>query len=197
METLSLDAMPDHDRQLDETLDRERAGLWRFIRKRLPTREDAEDILQDVLYELVAAYRVPVPIEEAGAWMFRVARNRITDWFRRKRPEATLDDPVLSEEGDHLTVLDLLPSPDAGPEAARMRAVLIERLREALDELPADQRLVFVAHEVDGMSFKAIAAQTGENLNTLLSRKRYAVLQLRERLQDVFDELRTSRGTSS
>jgi RNA polymerase sigma factor (sigma-70 family) len=189
VETLSLDAMPDHDRQLDETLDRERTRLWRFIRKRLPTREDAEDILQDVLYELVAAYRVPVPIEEAGAWMFRVAHNRIVDWFRRQRPDATLDDPVLSEEGDHLTVLDLLPSSDAGPEAARMRAVLIERLREALDELPADQRLVFVAHEVDGMSFKAIAAQTGENLNTLLSRKRYAVLRLRERLRDVFDEL--------
>ena len=98
METLSLDAMPDHDRQLDETLDRERAGLWRFIRKRLPTREDAEDILQDVLYELVAAYRVPVPIEEAGAWMFRVARNRITDWFRRKRPEIAIDQLVFDDD---------------------------------------------------------------------------------------------------
>jgi RNA polymerase sigma factor (sigma-70 family) len=192
METLTLDAMPDDEPRLDDTLAREREGLWRFIRKRLPTREDAEDVLQDVLCELVAAYRVPVAIEGAGSWMFRVARNRIADWFRRKRPEATLDDPVISAEGEHLTLLDLLPSPDGGPEAVRMRRVLMERLRDALAELPADQRLVFVAHEVDGMSFNAIAAQTGENLNTLLSRKRYAVLQLRKRLQDVFDELRTA-----
>jgi RNA polymerase sigma factor (sigma-70 family) len=153
-----------------------------------------EHILKDVLYELVAAYRVPVPIQEAGAWMFRVARNRITDWFRLKRPDTTLDEPLSTEEGDRLTVLDLLPSAEGGPEAVRLRRAFIERLRRALEELPLEQRRVSIAHEVDGMSFKEIAALSGENLNTLLSRKRYAVLHLRKRLQDDFDELRISRG---
>jgi len=145
----------------------------------------AEDILQDVFYELVAAYRLMQPVEQVGAWLFRVARNRITDFFRKKKPEP-LDD--AGRDGEAFALEDLLPSPEAGPEAVYARSVLLEELDAALDELPEEQREVFIAHELEGRSFKDLAAETGLSVNTLLSRKHYAVLHLRERLQDIYDE---------
>lgn len=182
--------MMEQDRQVAETIARERSRLWKFIRNRMPSQEDAEDILQEVFFELVEAYRLMKPVEKVGAWMLRVARNRITDWFRRKRP-ASLADAVKGHGGDEAASLeDLLPAPGAGPEARYARAILIDELVEALDELPEEQRAVFWANEVEGRSFAEIAAQTGENINTLLSRKRYAVLRLRRRLQRVYDEFR-------
>jgi RNA polymerase sigma factor (sigma-70 family) len=190
METLPLDSMQaGRDQGVSEAIEQERSRLWNFIRKRIPDREDAEDILQDVFFEYVEAYRFMKPVEQAGAWMFRVARNRITDWFRKKRPEP-LSSVESTVEGDRLSLEDLLPSPDAGPEAAYVRSVLIEELIEAVEELPPEQRLVFVAHEVEGRSFRELAADTGESVNTLLSRKRYAVLHLRRQLQDIYDEFR-------
>ncbi len=167
-------------------------GMYRlrnFVRKRVPDAGDAEDILQDVLYELVQAYRLTKPIEHASAWLYRVARNRIVDFFRKKRVAALGD--VLAggaEDEDVLTLADLLPSPDAGPEAVYARSVLLEELNTALDELPDEQRDVFVAHEIEGRSFKELSARTGVGLNTLLSRKRYAVVHLRRRLQAIYDE---------
>ncbi len=150
---------------------------------------DAEDILQEVFYEFVEAYRMMKPVEQVTAWLFRVARNRITDLFRKKKPEAFTNDPVaLAEDGEALRLEDLLPSPDAGPEAAYARSVLLDELDAALDELPEDQREVFISHELMGYSFKELAEQTGVSVNTLLSRKHYAVLQLRERLQAIYDE---------
>jgi RNA polymerase sigma factor (sigma-70 family) len=168
---------------------RERVRLRNFVRKRVPDAGDAEDILQDVLYELVQAYRLMQPIEHAGAWLYRVARNRIVDFFRRKRLTALGD--ALAESADDegvLTLEDLLPSPDAGPEAAYARSVLLEELNAALEELPEEQRDVFIAHQIEGRSFKELAGDTGVGLNTLLSRKRYAVLYLRRRLQAIYDE---------
>ena len=158
----------------------------------VPDPRDAEDILQDVFYELVEANRLLMPIDHVTGWLFRVARNRITDLFRKKRPES-FSNAALDEdhEGDELLQLeDLLPSPDAGPEALYARNVLLAELELAVDELPEEQREVFVAHEWEGRSFKAMAAETGVSVNTLLSRKRYAVLHLRERLQSIYDEFR-------
>ena len=149
---------------------------------------DAEDVLQDVFYALVEANRLLVPIEHVTAGLFRVARNRITDLFRKKTPERFGDTVGAGEDEERRQLEDLLPSPDAGPEALYARRVLIEELELAIDELPAEQREVFVAHELEGRSFKEMAAETGVSVNTLLSRKRYAVLQLRERLQDIYDE---------
>jgi RNA polymerase sigma factor (sigma-70 family) len=151
----------------------------------VPGELDAEDILQDVFFELVEAYRLMKPVEQVGAWLFRVARNRITDFFRKKKPEA-LDDAATDVEG--LALEDLLPSPEAGPEAAYARSVLLEELDAALDELPEEQRDVFIAHEIQGRSFKELAKETGLNVNTLLSRKHYAVLHLRDHLQAIYDE---------
>jgi RNA polymerase sigma factor (sigma-70 family) len=176
------------DQRISETIDVERTRLRNFIRKRVPDRRDAEDILQDVFYELIEATRLMKPIEHVGAWLFRVARNRITDLFRKKQTEALSDPVAVTENGDMLLLEDLLPSPEAGPEAAYARTVLIEELEEALHELPEEQRDVFVAHELDGYSFKEIAAKTGNSVNTLLSRKHYAVLHLRHRLQAIYDE---------
>jgi RNA polymerase sigma factor (sigma-70 family) len=155
----------------------------------VPDAGDAEDILQDVLYELVEAYRLMRPIEHASAWLYRVARNRIIDFFRKKRL-AALGDALVESADDEgvLTLADLLPSPDAGPEAAYARRVLLEELNAALDELPEEQRDVFIAHEIEGRSFKELADDTGVGLNTLLSRKRYAVLHLRRRLHAIYDE---------
>ena len=158
----------------------------------MPDPRDAEDILQDVFYELVEANNLLMPIEHVTGWLFRVARNRITDLFRKKRPESFSDTavPGKDEEDDELLRLeDLLPSPDAGPEALYARNVLLDELELAVDELPEEQREVFVAHELEGRSFKEMAAETGVSVNTLLSRKRYAVLHLRERLQSTYDEL--------
>jgi RNA polymerase sigma factor (sigma-70 family) len=181
--------MAEQDQKLTETIGREQGRLRNFIRKRVSDEADAEDILQDVFYELIEAYRLMKPIEQAGAWMFRVARNRIVDRFRRKKPEALADEKFLSDDGeDSLTLEDLLPSPDAGPEAAYARSILMEELDAAIDELPEEQREVFIAHEYDGVSFKEISAETGVSVNTLLSRKHHAVVYLRRRLQTIYDE---------
>lgn len=176
----------EQDRRISETVGQEQSRLRNFIRRRVPDPRDAEDILQDVFYELVEANRLLMPIEHVGAWLFRVARNRITDLFRKKKPERYPD--AFDEDGESLFLEDLLPSSDAGPDALYARNVLIDELHHALDELPEEQREVFVAHEIEGQSFKQIAAETGVSINTLLSRKRYAVLHLRQRLQAVYDE---------
>ena len=181
--------MTEQDQRISEVISRDRPRLRNFIRKRVADVADAEDILQDVFYELVEAYRMMKPVEQVTAWLFRVARNRITDLFRRKNREATRTEPApVAEDGEVLLLEELLPSPDAGPEAAYARSVLLEELDHALDELPEEQREVFIGHELMGYSFKALSAQTGVGLNTLLSRKHYAVLHLRKRLQAIYDE---------
>ncbi|SRR5882762_533528 len=182
--------MAEQDHQISEAINREQARLRNFIRKRVADPGDAEDILQEVFYELVEAYRMMKPVEQVTAWLFRVARNRITDLFRKRKPQLLADAPdAVTEDGETLRLEDLLPSLEAGPEAAYARSVLLEELEAALDELPEDQREVFIAHELMGYSFKELAAQTGISVNTLLSRKHYAVLQLRERLQAIYDEV--------
>ena len=180
--------MTDQDRRISEIVAEERSRLRNFIRRRVPDPRDAEDILQDVFYELVEANRLLMPIEHVTGWLFRVARNRIIDLFRKKKPVSFSDAAVADEDDNLLQLEDLLPSPDAGPEALYARNVLLHELELALDDLPEEQRAVFVAHELDGRSFKEIAAETGVSLNTLLSRKRYAVLYLRQRLQSIYDE---------
>ena len=179
----------EQNRQISEVVQRERGRLRNFVRKRVPDTGDAEDILQDVLYELVETYRLIHPVEHAGAWLYRVARNRIVDFFRKKRLVA-LGDAVVERADDEgvLTLEDLLPSPDAGPEAAYARSVLLEELNAALEELPVEQRDVFIAHQIEGRSFNELVDTTGVGLNTLLSRKRYAVIHLRRRLQAIYDE---------
>jgi RNA polymerase sigma factor (sigma-70 family) len=176
------------DRPIPEVVKREQSRLREFIRRRVPDPRDAEDILQEVFFELAEANRLLMPIEHLTGWLFRVARNRITDLFRKKKPESFSAFAVTDEDGDTLTFEDLLPSPDAGPEALYARRVLLAELESAVDELPREQREVFVAHELEGRSFKEISAETGVAVNTLLSRKRYAVLHLRERLQRIYDE---------
>jgi RNA polymerase sigma factor (sigma-70 family) len=178
----------EQDRRISETVERERARLRNFIRKRVADPGDAEDILQDVLYELVEAYRAMKPLEQVSAWMFRVASNRIIDLFRKKKPETFSEAAEVGEDGELLTLDDLLPSPDGGPEAAYARSVLLDEMDAALDELPDEQREVFVAHELQGRSFKELAAESGLSVNTLLSRKHYAVAHLRRRLQAIHDE---------
>ena len=180
----------EQDRRISDTVRQEQSRLRNFIRRRVPDPRDAEDILQDVFYALVEANRLLVPIEHVTGWLFRVARNRITDLFRKNTPEPFSDVVVSSDEEERLRFEDLLPSPDAGPEAVYARRVLLEELETAIDELPDEQRMVFVAHELEGRSFREMAAETGVSVNTLLSRKRYAVLHLRERLQDIYDEFR-------
>jgi RNA polymerase sigma factor (sigma-70 family) len=187
-EPWSITPMTERDRQISEIIAEERPRLRNFIRRRVPDPRDAEDILQDVFYKLVEANRLLMPIEHVTGWLFRVARNRITDLFRKKKPESFSDAGVEGEGGEVLQIEDLLPSPDAGPEALYVRNVLFDELELALDELPEEQRDVFVAHELEGRSFKEMAAATGVGVNTLLSRKRYAVLHLRERLQGIYDE---------
>jgi len=179
----------DQDQRISEVVKRERSRLGNFIRRRVPDPRDAEDILQDVFYELVEANRLLMPIEHVTGWLFRVARNRITDLFRKKRPESFSDTAVADEDDELPQLVDLLPSPDAGPDVLYARHLLIDELELAVDELPEEQREVFVAHELEGLSFKEMAARTGVSVNTLLSRKRYAVLHLRERLQSIYDEL--------
>jgi RNA polymerase sigma factor (sigma-70 family) len=189
----SLEQMAlEQDQRISEVVTRERSRLRNFIRRRVPDPRDAEDILQDVFYRLLEANRLLMPIEHVTGWLFRVARNRITDLFRKKTPELFSDTAVTDEEGQLLQIEDLLPSPDAGPEALYFRNLLLDELELALDELPDEQREVFVAHELEGRSFKEISAETGVSVNTLLSRKRYAVLHLRERLQSIYDEFTKS-----
>jgi len=181
--------MAEQDQRISEAIEREQSRLRNFIRRRVADRDDAEDVLQDVFYELVEAYRLMKPVEQVTAWLFRVARNRIIDLFRKKSREALRNQPpAVTEDGETLPLEELLPSPEAGPDAAYARSVLLEELDAALDELPDEQREVFIAHELMGYSFKEIAAQTGVSVNTLLSRKHYAVLYLRERLQAIHDE---------
>ncbi len=189
--------MAQEDQRISEAVDREYAGLRSFIRKHVADQGEAEDILQDVFYELVEAYRLMKPVEQVTAWLFRAARNRIIDRFRRKKREALrIEPPRLTEEGDSLQLDELLPSPEGGPEAAFIRNALAEELDaaldelpdEPLDELPDEQREVFLAQELMGYSFNEIAEQTGVRISTLLSRKRYAVLHLRKRLQAIYDE---------
>ncbi len=185
-------ATPEQDSSITAVVLRERSRLGGFIRRRVLDPADAEDILQDVFHEFVQAYRLPEPIELASAWLFRVARNRIIDRFRKKK-EQSLQEAADGPDGDEAAYrLDLaLPSPDGGPEAQYARAMLLKALQQAVDELPVAQREVFVAHEIDGHSFKEMAAESGVAVNTLLARKRYAVLQLRARLQSAYDEFET------
>ena len=178
----------EQDRRISEVVKQEQSRLRNFIRRRVPDPRDAEDVLQEVFYELVEANRLLMPIEHVTGWLFRVARNRITDLFRKKKPESFSDAAVADDDGELSHLEDLLPSPDAGPDALYARSVLLEELEFALDELPEEQREVFVGHELEGRTFKEMAAETGVSVNTLLSRKRYAVLHLRERLQSVYDE---------
>jgi RNA polymerase sigma factor (sigma-70 family) len=186
---MSVTSMIEQDRQIAEVIAEERPRLRSFIRKRVPNEADAEDLLQEVFYELVQAHRLLQPIDYVTGWLFRVARNRITDLFRKKKPEAFADQAVEGEEGEFMQIEDLLPSPDAGPEALYLRGLLLDEMELALDELPVEQREVFVAHEIEGRSFKELSAESGVAVNTLLSRKRYAVLHLRRRLQTIHDEL--------
>lgn len=178
------------NRRITETIERERTRLRNFIRKRVGDIDDAEDILHDVFSELIEATRLMKPIEHASAWLFRVARNRITDWFRRRKPDVSIDAPVATAQGGAQLFADLLPSAEAGPEAAYARRVLLEELDAALDDLPEEQRDVFVAHEIEGRSFRELASETGLPLNTLLARRHYAVGRLRRRLQAIHDEFR-------
>jgi RNA polymerase sigma factor (sigma-70 family) len=188
-EVLGADGVTDQNRWISETIGREQARLRQFIRKRVPDHSDAEDIFQEVFYELIDAYRLMKPVEQVGAWLFRVARNRIIDLFRRKRPAVLGNDSMrTTEDGETHQWEDLLPSPDAGPEAAYARSVLLEELDAALEDLPEEQRDVFVAHEIEGRSFKELSEATGVSINTLLSRKRYAVLQLQRRLQAIYND---------
>jgi RNA polymerase sigma factor (sigma-70 family) len=187
-EPASINSMNEQDRKISEIVAEEQSRLRNFIRRRVPDPSDVEDILQEVFYELVEANRLLMPIDHVTGWLFRVARNRITDLFRKKKPERFSDAAVEDEDGELLPIEDLLPSPDAGPEALYVRNVVLDELELALDELPDEQREVFIAHELEGRSFKELSAESGVSINTLLSRKRYAVLHLRERLQSIYDE---------
>jgi RNA polymerase sigma factor (sigma-70 family) len=187
------DTLAEQDRRIDDVVRRDRARLLKFIRRRVYDDGSAEEILQDVFYELVEAYRLMKPIEEVTAWLFRVARNRITDLFRKKKPVAFSDVQVAaSEDGEALHLEDLLPSPEAGPDATYARSILIEELDAALEELSAEQREVFVAHEIEGRSFKELAAETGLSVNALVLRKHYAVQHLRQRLAAIHNEITES-----
>jgi len=179
----------EREQRITEVVGRERSRLLNFIRRRVPDPRDAEDVLQDVFHRLVEANRLLMPIDHVTGWLFRVARNRITDLLRKKRPVRLRNSASRNESEEMPTLEDLLPSPDAGPEAVYARGVLLDALEAAVEELPEEQREVFVAHELEGRSFRDMAAATGVSVNTLLSRKRYAVLHLRERLQSLHDEL--------
>lgn len=181
--------MTEQDERISDAISRDQPRLRNFIRRQVSDPSEAEDILQDVFYELVEAYRMMRPVEQVTAWLFRVARNRIVDLFRRKSREGMRSEAErVSADGEVSVLSELLPSPDAGPEAAYARRVLLEELDAALDELPEEQREVFVAHELMGYSFKEIAQRTGIGVNTLLSRKHYAVMHLRERLRAIYQE---------
>ena len=193
----SLERMAfEQDQRISEVVKREQSRLRNFIRRRVPDPRDAEDILQDVFYKLVEANRLLMPIEHVTGWLFQVARNRITDLFRKKKPESFSDIAIANSDDDgdgellllQMQLEEMLPSPHAGPEAVYARNLLLEELELALDELPDEQREVFVAHELEGHSFRQMAAESGVSVNTLLSRKRYAVRHLRERLQGIYDE---------
>lgn len=194
MTALAISAMSsEQNREISEAVEQQRTRLRNFIRSRVPDSADAEDILQDVFFELVEAYRLMKPIQTLSGWLFQVARNRITDRFRKKKTVAIADINLENRDGDMLGIEDLLPSPDVGPEAAYARSVLLEELTDALAELPEEQRAVFIAHEIEGRSFAELAAESGTSINTLLSRKRYAVLRLRERLEEIYRNFQEMR----
>jgi RNA polymerase sigma factor (sigma-70 family) len=178
----------DQNRRLSDVIQREYRRLFQFIRKRVGDPGDAEDILQDVFSELIEAYRLMQPIEQVGAWLYRVARNRIIDRFRKRRIGAGNQMNTGPREEEALLLEDLMPSPDAGPDAEYARSVLFDELEAAIDDLPEEQRSVFIAHELEGRSFKEIAEETGLNMNTLLSRKHYAIVHLRRRLKAIHEE---------
>ncbi len=186
--TASHTLTSEQDRRISEVVAEQGSRLRNFIRRRVSNEADAEDLLQEVFYELVEANRLLMPVEYVTGWLYRVARNRITDLFRKKKPENFSDAAIEGEDGELLTIEDLLPSPDAGPEAEYFRHAILEELENAIDELPDQQREVFIAHEFEGRSFKELSEESGVNINTLLARKRYAVLHLRERLQRIHDE---------
>lgn len=188
MNALAIGMIGEQDRQISNAVEQQRSRLRNYIRRRVPDPSDVEDILQDVFFELVEAYRLMKPIKQVGAWLFQVARNRIIDRFRKKRAPAVSELSGHSEEEDLISVENFLPSLEAGPDAAYARGVLLEELEAALDELPQEQRDVFIANEIEGRSFKDLAAETGVSINTLLSRKRYAVLHLRERLRSLYED---------
>jgi RNA polymerase sigma factor (sigma-70 family) len=192
----SLDTMGDDPKRnigLADTFRQERRRLLDFIRRRVRSEEDAEDILQEVFYQLSVRYRLTEPIEQLSAWLFLVARNKIIDWYRKRKPGPSGESGDLGEDEDRAFSLEeMLPDPSGGPESAYARSLVWEELEEALGELPEAQRLVFVRHELEGRSFKEIAVETGEPVNTLLSRKRYALLFLRERLQELYDDFQQS-----
>ena len=190
-ETVSAILMIEQDRQISDVMAKERPRLRNFIRRRVPDEADVEDLVQEVFYELVQAHRLLKPIDYVTAWLYTVARNRITDLFRKKKPQPFAELAIEGEDGELLNFEDMLPSSEAGPEALYIRSMIFDELEAAIAELPADQREVFIAHEFEGRSFKEIAEETGVNFNTLLARKRYAVRHLRERLQTVYDELST------
>ncbi|HVP54283.1 MAG TPA: sigma-70 family RNA polymerase sigma factor [Candidatus Eisenbacteria bacterium] len=180
----------EQDQRISEVVKREQSRLRNFIRRRVPDPSDAEDILQDIFYKLVEANRLLMPIDHVTGWLFRVARNRITDLLRKKQPESLSDAAISNDEEDALTLEDLLPSPDAGPDALFARSLLLDELELALEELPEKQRDAFVGHELEGRNFKEMAAEANVSVNTMLARKRYAVLHLRERLRSLYDEFR-------
>jgi RNA polymerase sigma factor (sigma-70 family) len=184
--------MAEDNARISEIIAKERSRLRAFIRRRVPDPSDVEDLLQDVFYKLVEANRLLMPIEHVTGWLFRVARNRITDLFRKHGPERFASAAAEGEDGEMLQLEDLLPSPDAGPEALYVRHMLLDEVELALEELPDEQREVFIAHELEGRSFKELSADTGVKVNTLLSRKRYAVLHLRERLQSIYGEFKNN-----
>lgn len=189
MNALVIDMTSEQNRQISDAVEKEGSRLRNFIRRRVDDPSDVEDILQDVFFEFVEAYRLMKPIEQAGAWLFRVARNRIIDRFRKRTPESFVDlEQASSDQLEAASFEDLLPSSDSGPEAKYLRSILLDEIESALDELPPEQRQVFIANEIEGRSFKELSNETGESINTLLSRKRYAVLHLRRRLRTVREE---------
>ncbi len=187
-------AMADRDERTSQAIERHSGRLRSFIRRRVPDPGDVEDVLQDVFSELVEANRLLMPIEHITGWLFRVARNRITDLFRKKKPESFSGMAAADGNDDAVPFEDLLPSPDAGPEALYARRLLLDELELAVAGLPEEQRAAFVGHELEGRSFKEMAAETGVSVNTLLSRKRYAVRHLRARLRDIYEELTKARN---
>jgi RNA polymerase sigma factor (sigma-70 family) len=187
-EPTSIAWMTEQDTRTSKVVAEQQSRLRNFIRRRVPNNADVEDILQEIFVELVEANRLLMPIDHVTGWLYRVARNRITDLFRRKKPELFTEAAFEDEDGESSAFEDLLPSPDDGPEALYFRNALLEEMEVALDDLPQEQREVFIAHELEGRSFRELSAESGVSVNTLLSRKRYAVLHLRRRLQNIHDE---------
>jgi RNA polymerase sigma factor (sigma-70 family) len=188
--TLPMTADPQSNVKIVQTFGKESKRLLNFIKQRVPTNEDAEDILQDVMYEFVNTFRVMKPVEQVASWLFTVARNRITDFYRKKRPDL-LDDQTFSykDDGETLSLSDMLPASDGSPESKMMNDLIMTNITDSLKKLPKEQREVFIMHELEDKSFQEIAEITGANVNTLLSRKRYAVIFLRSELQGLYEEL--------